>query len=811
METPKSGFLSAVFSALLRPIVRQLDKGSFPKYGGSCSIPGLTSKVKVCWQSHGIPHVFANNEHDLFLAQGYLHAQERLWQMDMSRRLLTGRLAEIFGNFSVPWKELTTYFRGRTSADVDYFMRLIGLRSAAMASLTSLSQDEWQRLQAYSDGINRYIEACGSKLPWEFRVLRYEPEPWRPEDSLTIGKGFAFLLTTALFTRLNMIAVAAKLHGQPERLRSLFPSYPEEEPTITRALWESTRSLWQFVNGTFADSGWHAAGIGSNNWVLAPHRSASGNAILCNDPHLRMTLPSAWYLMHLRAEANPIQSDGYEVWGATIPGLPCVQVGHNRWIAWGITAAVCDDLELYREKIHRFEPDRYLVEYEWRTMDSRIERIRIRGQGEVKKTIRSTSRGPVISDFSSSAANEVLSLRWTAHEASQEFRCVYGVNCARNWDDFLNSLRFQSAPTLSYVYADVQGNIGYSLAGKIPLRPEVPSLLPLDGWNHDNEWRGYIPFDDLPRIFNPPEGVIATANNRITDSSYAYYLSHFFDPPYRIRRIKELLSAKATHSINDMAAIQMDVVSLHARECITSLKNDLSQLGEDDPKLKTAADSLLHWDGRCHEDSSESAIFHVFYHRLMANLLVPRLGEELFTAYVEILNQSLIPVDHILQNPGSLWFADQARNQLVAKSLREACEELEQTLGTHVQRWHWARFHTLMLSHALSRIEQIRPLLTVGPLPSSGDGTSINMGFYRYSNPYEHTIGASLRFIVDLGAWHRSGFILPPGQSGHLFSPHFKDQLDLWQSGHRIRMSMTESELESEPCLVLEPTPSSSS
>src|SRR5216684_336379 len=350
MEMPKSGFLSTVFSAFLRPLLRQLDKASLPKYQGIVSIPGLGDKVKVGWQSHGIPHVFANNEQDLFLAQGYLHAQERLWQMDMSRRLLTGRLAEIFGNFSVPWKELTSHFRGRESVDFDYFMRLIGMHEAAVASLPLLSEQERQNLQAYSDGVNRYIEGCGKRFPWEFRLLRYQPQPWRPEDSLTIGRGFAFLLSTALFTRLNMIAIAAKLYDQPEKLRSLFPTYPENAPTITRALWESARGLWRFANGTLAGSDAHPAGHGSNNWVIAPSRSATGNAILCNDPHLRLTLPSIWYLMHMRAEPTPTQPDGYEAWGATIPGLPCVQLGHNRWIAWGVTAAICDDVELYREK-----------------------------------------------------------------------------------------------------------------------------------------------------------------------------------------------------------------------------------------------------------------------------------------------------------------------------------------------------------------------------------------------------------------------------------------------------------------------------
>src|ERR1043166_9065771 len=306
----------------------------------------------------------------------------------MSRRFLTGRTAEVFGNAAVPEKELITLFRNRKSADLDYFMRLVGLRHAALASLEVVSEDELEILQAYSEGINRYIAALGKKLPWEFRLLRYQPEPWRPEDCLTIGKGFAFLLTTALFNRLNMIAVADKLRAEPGKLRSLFPFYPQGAPTITRSLAESARSLHEFLNGTFAASGLHPAGHGSNNWVVAPNHSATGNAILCNDPHLRMTLPSIWYLMHLKAEASAAEPDGYEVWGATIPGLPCVHVGHNRWIAWGITAAVCDDIEIYSEKIHRLEPDRYLNDHQWLSMDNRIERIAIRNDKRLQKIFR---------------------------------------------------------------------------------------------------------------------------------------------------------------------------------------------------------------------------------------------------------------------------------------------------------------------------------------------------------------------------------------------------------------------------------------
>ena len=805
-EQPKSGSLVKLFSVLLRPVIRQLDRPSLPKYDGQLVIPGLKNKVEVFWGSHGVPHVFAANEHDLFLAQGYLHAQERLWQMEMNRRFLTGRMAEIFSSFPVPWKELASHFRGCDTAEFDYFMRLIGIRRAALGSMEILAADDGQRLQAYSDGVNGYIGRCGKKLPWEFRVLRHEPEPWRLEDCLTIGKGFAFLLSTALFTRLNMIAVAARLHGQPEKLRSLCPSYPEHGPTISRAVWDSAKNLWRFANGVFAASEWHPAGHGSNNWAVAPKHSTTGRAILCNDPHLRMMVPSIWYLMHLKAEPHPSQPDGYEVWGASIPGSPCIQVGHNRWIAWGITAALCDDVEIYREKPHPLEPNRYLIGHEWLTIKTADERIRIRGRGEVKRVIRSTKRGPIISDFGQShPSREILSMRWTAHEPSQDFHCVYRINRTRSWEEFLDSLSYQAAPSLNYLFADEQGNIGYSLAGKIPIRPQAPSLLPLDGSNENNEWRGYIPFDDLPRIYNPPDGVLAPANHRIVDSSYPYYLSHFFEAPYRIRRIQQLLASKQSFSVNDMVGLQLDVVSLHAKACIDTLNSDLVQLRGKGPKLQASADRLLRWDGKCHEQSAEATIFHVFHRRLMANLLIPVLGQDLFETYVEIFNQCLIPIDEILRDPNSQWFAVQSRSELVARSLQQACEALEETLGDDMGYWEWGKIHTLRLTHSLGRIEFLRPALTIGPVPAAGDGVTVNMGFYRHSSSFEHTVGPSLRFIVDVGHWEQSGFILSSGQSGHLFSPHYQDQTSLWRNGRTIRIHLGASELASAGRLVLNP------
>jgi penicillin amidase len=710
--------------------LRHLAKPSQPRYRGEIALPGLEKEVSVFWQEDGIPHVFAASERDLFFAQGFLHAQERLWQMDLNRRFLSGRLAEILGQFTVPWHELISQFRGRDSVDVDYFMRLIGIRGAALSSAQVLRGEDRGRLEAYAAGVNRFIEKCGKRLPLEFRLLRYTPDPWRPEDTLTISKGFAFMLALALFTRLNAIAVAARLAGEPEKLRELYAAAHDGNFTITRATWDSARNLWRFATGMLAAGDWYPAGHGSNAWVIGPGRSESGGAILCNDPHLRLMIPSVWYLMHLQADAAATQSESYEVWGASVPGCPGIQVGHNRWIAWGVTAALCDDVELYRERVHPLEPDRYQLDGRWLLMDRRREIIRVRGKGSVEKTVRWTHHGPVISDFHAQAsAREILSLRWTAHDAGEDFRSLYGLNRACNWDEFLDALSYLSAPTINFVYADHAGNIGYSLAGKVPLRTGAPSIMPREGWRGENEWPGYVPFGDLPRLFNPPEGVIANANNPIVDGAFDHYLSAFFEPPYRARRIHQLLASRKRQSISEMSAAQGDLVSLQAKELIATLRPELAAIRGAGNGLGEAAEQLLNWNGYCGSDSVAATIFHVFHHHLIKALLVPSLGEEIFTAYVEIFNQSIMPVERILHNPDSPWFAGRSLAELVSAALAGACAELTNSLGAKKHRWQWGKVHALSINHAFGRISALRPLLCLGPFPSGGDNFTVKMGF----------------------------------------------------------------------------------
>ncbi len=801
MERPKSGFLATAFSAFLRPLIGLLDRRAAPAYRGEIALSGLEKPVEVRFDRYAVAHVRAENERDLFFAQGYLHAQERLWQMEINRRFLSGRMAEMFGDFMLPWRDLSSAFRERRSSDFDYFVRLLGIRAAARDALALLSEEDERRLCAYSQGVNRYIERCGRKPPWEFRVLRCEPEPWRPVDTLTIGKGFAFLLSTALYSRLNFMAVADKLSDQPEKLRDLFPAYPADAVTTVRSFWDGVQKLWQFTSGVLAGSDWHPAGAGSNAWALAPQRSTSGRALLCNDPHLRLSLPSVWYLMHLCAEKTQAGPDGYEVWGASIPGIPCVQIGHNRFIAWGITAALCDDVEIYREKPHRIDPELYLAGSRWQRFESRRERILVRGGRALQRTVRATRHGPVISDFTDFVGKDILAVRWAAQEPSREFQSLYHLNCARDWRGFEDALRLHTAPSLNFVYADRDGNIGYALAGKIPRRAAPPSLLPLNGWEEENEWSGFIDFDELPRLYNPPEGVVANANNRIADAAYPHFLSHLFEPPQRLRRIEQRLGESARHSLEQAAALQLDHLSLHARDLIAALRADLEQIAGADPAVTAAAARLLAWDGQCAVASVEAAIFHVMHQRLLRELLIPVLGEETFHAYVEILNQCIAPTDRILADPASPWFARRSRGELVRLALAGACAELAAKFGADMERWRWGRLHQLFQHHGLARIDLFKSLLGIGPLPTPGDGMTVGVGFYRHSNPYAQTVGASLRFAVEAGPSMRAGFVLPSGQSGHPNSIHYGDQTELWLAGRRIDMSRAPEG----DCLLLRP------
>ncbi len=805
-----------LLSSLLTPLLRFAARKNRPQRRGTVRLSGLAKDVRVRWDPFAIPYISARCEADLFFAQGYLHAQDRLWQMDLNRRVFGGRLAEIFGNRATPRGDFTRHFRSGNLAGVDHFMRVMGIRHTAALSLPRLSERSTRAVEAYCGGVNAYVESHQRRLPVEFRLLRCEPAPWQPVDCLTLAKGFALFLSSALMTRLTFLALHRRLENDPDKLGSLAPRYPSWGAPVTRAVSDHGAALLRFVNGSFADAPWRPRGQGSNGWAVSPEHSAENRALLCNDPHLRMTLPGIWYLNHLRTVADSGATGTLEATGASLPGSPFVYVGHNRDMAWGFVAALCDDGDLYREQLHPEQPDRYRTPDGWAEFDSRPETIAIRGRRPMETTVRHTRHGPVLSDIlapapsddSESPDREILSFRWTAHTPGNELGLLDGLNRARDWNSFLSSLSHHVAPSLGCLYADTAGNIGYALAGNIPLRPRrEPSWLPLKGWNAAHDWTGTVPFDELPRLYNPPEGIVATANNRIADPAYPYYLSDLFDPPYRIERIRRGLTCDTRLDMEDMARLQLDTRSVQAERLLTALRPELRDIGREEPALRRSVELLEEWDGDCNARSAGAALFHVFYHRLMWNVWGKDLGEELFASFTEILNQPLAPLDDILTDPGSVWFRDTSHKEVLTASLREAVAELVKQQGPRPDRWSWGRLHTLTLPHALGTTKWLAPFFSLGPFPAEGDGCTVNNSYYRHSHPYDQVVGASMRMLATLSDPIRSRFVVVSGQAGNPASPHYRDQIEPWREGRTIRSAESKEEMEQWPLLVLTGSP----
>ena len=804
-----------LLSSLLTPLLRFAARKNLPKRRGVVHLPGLGQDVRIRWDPFAIPYISARGEHDLFFAQGYLHAQDRLWQMDLNRRVFSGRLAEIFGDRAIPRGDFARHLRTGNMAGVDHFMRVMGLRHTAALSLPLLSERSARAVEAYCRGVNAYVASHQRRLPVEFRVLRYEPAPWQPVDCLTLAKGFALFLSSALMTRLTFLALHGRLENDPDKLRSLAPRYPSWGAPVTRAVSDHGAALLRFVNGSFADAPWHPRGQGSNGWAVDARHSTEDHAILCNDMHLRMTLPGIWYLNHLRTVDGSGGTPTFEAAGVSLPGSPLVYVGHNRNMAWGFVAALCDDGDLYRERIHPEEPLLYRTPDGWAEFESRRETIAVRGRRPMETVVRRTRHGPVLSDILAPPSHdpnlpsrEVLSFRWTAHTPGNELGLLDGVNRARDWSEFLAGMAHHVAPSLNCLYADTRGNIGYALAGKVPLRPwQEPSWLPLEGWNAAHDWTGTIPFDELPRLYNPPEGIVATANNRIADPAYPYYLSDLFEPPYRIERIRHLLTHETRLNIETMARIQLDTRSVQAERLLKALRPELRDVGREEPSLRRCVELLEEWDGDCAAQSAGAALFHVFYHRLMWNVWGKDLGEELFASYTEILNQPVAPLDAILTDPVSVWFRGTTRKEVAAASLREAHAELTKRQGPRPEDWSWGRLHTLTLPHALGTAKWLAPFFSLGPFPAEGDGCTVNNSYYRHSRPYDQVVGASLRMRVTLSDPLRSRFVVVPGQAGNPASPHYRDQIEPWRTAQAIRSAESEEEMEEWPLLVLTGSP----
>jgi penicillin G amidase len=746
-----------------------------PQRAGTATVDGLVAPVEVIRDRWGVPHIYATNETDLFFAQGYVHAQDRLFQMDTSRRVGAGRLAEVVGPPGLASDRAARFFGWHRAAEAQVAGMLADSRTAAIA-------------HAYAAGVNAFIGE--GRLPLEFSLLAYEPEPWRPSDSAAWGAVLAWGLSVNWETELLRARLVEMLGA--ERAADLMPAFPADYPTIVpgapvgaRLAEALTAAYEEIVHNLPLGAIPATLGAGSNNWVVSGVHTASGRPILANDPHLPPLFPTIWYENHLAA-------GDYHVTGFTSPGVPGVIIGHNEKIAWGITNAFPDVQDLYVERFHPEDRLLYEVEGEWIAAEERLERIYVRGwRRPHDERVRYTRHGPVISDLVPGVHHD-LALRWMCHGRNNHLRSIIELCCATDWTTFRHALSDWAFPSQNVVYADVEGNVGYLMPGRVPKRGKGHGLVPVPGWTNDYEWQGWIPHEELPANLNPAEGMIVTANNQVVADDFPHFLSGEWLPPYRARRILTLLQAERPLDVAAIGRIQQDTVSLPMKRFVELAVPHLvtMRVSED---LSAAMALLSGWDGDMDAKSSAASLAFAWFVHFLEACLEQALGAEQTASLLqryELENMAPSPFHELSHELALCWLEDGAPGwvgpvvPLLQPALEQALGALAQELGRSLDRWQWGRLHIVHIESPLARIPLLGRLWRPLTLPLAGDGYTVCQADTtpRFPPDPVHVI-ASCRMILDVGAWDNCLSALPGGQSGHLASAHYQDSIDDWYHG----------------------------
>ncbi|WP_448810579.1 penicillin acylase family protein [Agromyces bauzanensis] len=823
-RTRRHGALSFLTGLLITVLVLAVTAGalgwwtvqrSFPTTDGRIEVPGLSAAVTVYRDDAGIPQLVAETDHDLFFAQGYVHAQDRFWEMDFRRHVTSGRLAELFGESQV---------------STDAFIRTLDWRGIAEQEFNLLDDASRAYYEAYAEGVNAYLaERSGADLALEYAVLAlqnpgYSPEPWTPVDSIAWLKAMAWDLRSNLGDEIDRALLATAL--PPEEVARLHPDFAwGAKPTIVDGVSAapaaaattplptgegapsdaaaadvatyaaSLGSLRAVLDGIPELLGPEGGDLGSNSWVVSGALTESGMPLLANDPHLGPAMPSIWTQMGLHC-AELRDECGFDVAGYTFSGLPGVVIGHNDRIAWGFTNLGPDVADLF---VERLQGDSYELDGAMVPLTIREETIEVAGGEPVTVKARSTARGPLVSDVGSDfaavaegfpstsgapAGEYAVSLQWTALTPGTTAQAVFAMNRARDWSGFRQAAALFDVPAQNLVYADVDGNIGYQAPGTVPIRGSGDGTVPLAGWTSANGWSGTVPFDQLPSAFNPERGYVVTANNPV--SANGPMLTRDWDYGYRAAAIERLLDERiadgAKLTADDLAGIQLDTSDSNA----AALLPVIAEL-ELDGDAARGARLLASWDGRADADSAEAAYFAVFWRSLLDDMFRtlpdatrPEGGDRWFTVVAGLLDE-----------PDSRWWTDKehgvaGRDQMLAHALETAWNEASDRLGGNAETWRWGRLHTLTLtnqSFGKSGILPIEWLFNRGPYELGGGSAIVNAIGWDATAGYQVDWVPSMRMIVDLADLDASRWVNLTGASGHAFHPHYDDQAALWQHG----------------------------
>ncbi len=786
--------------------LRAAAKAALPQLDGDAHLAGLSAPVTVRRDAHGVPHIDAATQEDMLVAQGYVTAQDRLWQMDGLRRSANGELAEILGPALVKQ---------------DKTQRMLQIRLAAQRIYEHLPAADRERFDAYARGVNLFIAQCEQShaLPVEFRLLMYRPQPWSGVDSISVGLAMVQELDTHAETKFSRARVSAALHD-PQLEADLYPvgswrdrpptgikvdlSEPQPQPpstkksdddddddenTETRAVPgsapispalnapEGTRALRSLLGHPDCDG----CAPGSNNWVVAGSHTASGKPLLSNDMHLTLREPDTWYMADLRAP-------GFHAAGVTLPGLPLVVAGHNEHVAWGFTALEADVQDLYYEKLDgkgNYEGN----DAQWHSLAVDREVIHVRGGKDVVLDVQSTEHGPLMNPILA-PSDPPIALKWTLYDPSLNALPLYEMNTASNWTEFSAALAQWCWPTQNLVYADDQGHIAYHAVGRIPLRPAGLEDVPIADGAH--EWQGYIPFDSMPNVFDPPSGFLATANSRVTTDKSPYPLSDDWIDPYRVERIYKALNGRDQLTPKDMLAVQTDIYSEVDQEMghrfAYAIDHTPGPEGNGDPRMRQAADLMRSWDGRLTTDSAAASLVTQTREALWPLILKPKLGKLVDDYHWDEKN---FAEEEIVMHAKPGWLPKEYKNwdELLTAAVRKAMQNGR--APGDVVKWTYGSWHVVDIEHPLAAfLPFIGRVAGTGPQPQSGDATTVK----QVGRP----LGPSQRFTMDWSNIDGSTENIVLGESSNPLSPYFRDQWNDWYGGTTFALPFTPAAVEAQ-------------